>query len=70
MEHPLVTSGFPQAITHPSTNKACGFSDELPHATTVANRDSPLGEIQVGMWLLLLLSCSTRDELWHLQVVT
>ena len=31
---------------------------------------APLGEIQVGMWLLLLLSHSTCDRLQHLLAVT
>ena len=31
--------------------------------TNVVNRASPLGELQMGMWLMLLLSNSTKDWL-------
>ena len=62
----LVTNGFPQVVTHPSTNQVHGclnFSDQWPHDTNVANKTTPLGKIKVGMWLLLLLRHSTRDGL-------
>ena len=66
-----LTSGFPQMVTNWSSNKVHGsLSDQLPHATIVASTTSLLGEIQEGLWLLILLSESTRDGLWHFLPVT
>ena len=61
-----VTNGFPQMVTHPSANQAHGYlallinSNMLPISLTY--RASQVGEIQVCMWLLLLVRHSARDE--------
>ena len=67
-----VTSEFPQMVIHPSGypgSLLLNFSGQLQHATNVTNRASLLGEIQVSMQLLLLLSDSTRDGIWHLLAI-
>ena len=66
MEPQLVASGFSQIISHPSTKWVCvcytsWISCHMLPVSPIGL--DPLGEIQVGMWLVLLVCHSTRDEL-------